>query len=57
MIKANYAKKVYNKVWGSGGYDSKLAYGYFAFKITGDKTYNGTYAYSPKLNKRYKLDI
>lgn len=56
-IKTSYSKKVYNAVWGSSGLDPRLSLGYYAYKITGDRTYNGTYAYSIALDKVVKLKV
>lgn len=54
-IKASYSKKVYNAVWGSNGLDPTRSMGYYAYKITGDRTYNGSYAYSIALDRVVKL--
>lgn len=49
-IKASFAKKVYNAVWGSRGLDPRHSLGYYAFKVQDDREHNGSYAYSLKLN-------
>ena len=56
-IKKLPIKKVYNYIWGKDGLDPDNSMYYFAFSVTGDKKFNGKYAYSIKLKKWVKIDI
>lgn len=56
-IKTAPIKKVFNEVWGENGLDPYNTLGYWAYRVTNDSQYNGSYAYSFKLDWWRQLNI